>query len=148
MVQSSLKALLLCTDEKVVRVLRRVLGELEIALEHCTDADNAIQKLTRQRYEAVIVDCATLEVASRMVRGTQASPANKRAITVAILDSEHSDGQRALKSAFAFGAHFVLFKPISLEKTKSSFRAVRALMKRERRRHTRIPIEIPVELFI
>ena len=46
------------------------------------------------------------------------------------------------------GAHFVLFKPISQEKTKSSFRAVKALMKRERRRHTRIPVEFPVDLFI
>jgi len=144
--QLALQSLLLCIDDKVVRVLRRVLGELEIGVDHCMDADSAVQKLTRQRYEAVIVDCTTLEVASRILKGTKAAPANKRAITVAILDSETEDGQRALKSAFALGAHFVLFKPISLEKTKSSFRAVKALMKRERRRHTRVPIELPVEL--
>jgi c-di-GMP-binding flagellar brake protein YcgR len=83
-----------------------------------------------------------------MLRGTQASPANRRAITVAILDSDNTDGQQALKNAFAMGAHFVLFKPLSLEKTKSSFRAVRALMKRERRRHTRIQVELPVDLFL
>src|SRR5581483_9150899 len=47
--------------------------------------------------------------------------------------------------AFAMGSHFVLFKPISIERTRASFRAVRALMKRERRRHARIPIEIPVQ---
>ena len=146
--QTALRSLLLCIDDKAVRVLRRVLGELEIGVEHCMDADTAIQKLTRHRYEAVIVDCTTVEVASRILRGTQASPANKRAITVAILDAEIADGQRALKNAFSMGAHFVLFKPMSQEKTKSSLRAVKALMKRERRRHARIPIEIPVELFI
>src|SRR5436190_7129077 len=146
--QLALQSLLLCIDDKVVRVLRRVLGELEIGVDHCMDADSAVQKLTRQRYEAVIVDCTTLEVASRILKGTKAAPANKRAITVAILDSETEDGQQALKSAFALGAHFVLFKPISLEKTKSSFRAVKALMKRERRRHARIPIELPVDLHI
>ena len=48
--------------------------------------------------------------------------------------------------AAELGAHFVLFKPLSLERTRSSFRAVRALMKRERRRHARIPIELPAEL--
>ena len=33
----SLKSLVLCSDEKIVRVLRRVLSDLEIGIEHCTD---------------------------------------------------------------------------------------------------------------
>jgi len=139
--EPGLQSLLLCTDEAVVRVLRRVLSELEIGVEHCPDADSAVQKLTRQRFEAVIVDCSTRELAAKILKGTRSSPVNRRAITVAIIDS-----QSALKGAFEIGAHFVLYKPISLERTKSSFRSVRALMKRERRRHARIPVEIPVEL--
>jgi len=55
-VESGLQSLLLCGDDKVVRVLRRVLSEMEIGVEHCSDADTATQKLTRQRFEAVIVD--------------------------------------------------------------------------------------------
>jgi CheY-like chemotaxis protein len=144
--QSGLQSLLLCTDDAIVRVLRRVLSELEIGVEHCLDADTAIQRLTRQRFEAVIVDCTSQEIASRILKGTRSAPANKRAITVAIIAGPTADGQSALKGAFELGAHFVLFKPISVERTKSSFRAVRALMKRERRRHARIPIQIPVEL--
>jgi DNA-binding response OmpR family regulator len=136
-----LQSLLLCSDDTVVRVLRRVLTDLEIGVEHCTDLDSAIQKLTRQRFEAVIVDCTSQEIAAKILKGTHSSPANKRAIAVAIID-----GQSALKSAFELGAHFVLFKPISLERTKASFRSVRALMKRERRRHARIPVELNVEL--
>src|SRR5205814_2365393 len=136
-----LHSLLLCADDKVVRVLRRVVSELEIAVEHCPDADSAIQKLTRQRFEAVIVDCASPEVASRILKGTRSAPANKRAVTVAIVDD-----QSALKGAFEMGAHFVLFRPVSLERTRTTFRAVRALMKRERRRHVRIPIELAVEV--
>ncbi|PYV66108.1 MAG: hypothetical protein DMG97_30335, partial [Acidobacteria bacterium] len=119
--ESRLQALLLCDDDKVVRVLRRVLSELEIGVEHCQDADAAVQKLTRQRFEAVIIDCTTPDVASRVLKGTRSAPANKRAIAVAIIDS-----QSALKGAFELGAHFVLFKPISLERTKASFRSVRA----------------------
>jgi DNA-binding response OmpR family regulator len=139
--QPGLQALLLCSDDKVVRVLRRVLTDLEIGVEHCTDLDSAVQKLTRQRFEAVIVDCTTQEIAAKILKGTHSAPANKRAIAVSIVD-----GQSALKSAFELGAHFVLFKPISLERTKSSFRSVRALMKRERRRHVRIPVELVVKL--
>jgi c-di-GMP-binding flagellar brake protein YcgR len=42
----------------------------------------------------------------------------------------------------------VLYKPISSERAKASFRAVRALMKRERRRNIRVAIEIPVTLIL
>src|SRR5438445_11614564 len=52
----SLKSLVLCSDEKIVRVLRRVLGDLDILVELCGDADSALRKLTRQRFEAIIVD--------------------------------------------------------------------------------------------
>ena len=51
----SLKTLLLCSDAKIVRVLRRVLGDLDIAVDLCRDADAALRKLTRQRFEAIIV---------------------------------------------------------------------------------------------
>ena len=47
-----------------------------------------------------------------------------------------------LQAAFQLGANFVIFKPISTEKAKSSFRAARALMKRERRRSVRLPVNI------
>ncbi|MGA9041142.1 MAG: PilZ domain-containing protein [Terriglobales bacterium] len=137
----SLKCLLLCSDDKIVRVLRRVLSDLEIAVEHCSEADSAVRKLTRQRFEAVIVDCTDEKVASQVLRSARSAPCNKRAVAVAIVD-----GQKALRSAFELGAHFVLYKPVSSERAKASFRAARALMKSERRRNTRVPIEIPVTL--
>ncbi len=136
-----LQSLVLCADERILRVLRRVLSDLEIAVDHCAEADAAIHKLTRQRYEAVIVDCADERVASQVLRSARSAPCNKRAVAVAIIDAD-----RAVRGAFELGAHFVLYKPISAERAKTSFRAARALMKRERRRNTRIPVEIPVIL--
>ncbi len=137
----SLQSLVFCSDEKIVRVLRRVLSDLEINAEHCASTDAAIHKLTRQRFEAVIVDCADPEAAEQILRSARTAPCNKRAIAVAIVD-----GATALRSAFELGAHFVLYKPISTERAKASFRAARALMKRERRRNTRVAVEIPVVL--
>ena len=64
-----LKSLLLCSDEKIVRVLRRVLGDLDIAVELCVDADSALRKLTRQRFEAIIVD-VTDDGASDVLRSS------------------------------------------------------------------------------
>ncbi len=137
----SLKSLVLCSDEKIVRVLRRVLSDLDIGIEHCTDPDGAIRKLTRERFEAVIIDCTDQKIAAQVLKSARSAPCNKRAIAVAIMD-----GHTGLRSAFDMGAHFVLYKPVSSERAKSSFRAARALMKRERRRNTRVGIEVPVTL--
>jgi len=136
-----LKALLLCSDEKIVRVLRRTLGDLEIGVEHCTSSEAALRHLTRERFEAIIVDCAGPGAAA-VLRSARVAPCNKRAVAVAILDNGVG-----LRSAFELGAHFILYKPVSVERAKSSFRAARALMKKERRRNARILVQIPVEMW-
>lgn len=136
----SLKSLLLCSDEKIVRVLRRTLGDLEIDVEVCAEAERALQRLTRNRFEAIIVDCSD-EGSAEVLRSARAALCNKRAVAVAILDAGVG-----LRSVFDLGAHFVLYKPVNSERAKSSFRAARALMKRERRRNSRVAVQIPVAL--
>ena len=136
----SLKSLVLCADEKIVRVLRRVLGDLDIAVELCGDSDSALRKLTRQRFEAIIVDI-TDDGATEVLRSARNALCNKRAVAVAIVDP-----MIGLKAVFEIGAHFVLYKPVSSERAKSSFRAARALMKSERRRNARVAVQIPVGL--
>jgi len=136
----SLKSLVLCADEKIVRVLRRVLGDLDIAVELCGDSDSALRKLTRQRFEAIIVDI-TDDGATEVLRSARGAPCNKQAVAVAIVEPVIG-----LKAVFQLGAHFVLYKPVSSERAKSSFRAARALMKSERRRNARVAIQLPVSL--
>jgi hypothetical protein len=136
----NLKSLLLCSDDKIVRVLRRTLGDLDIGVELCASSEIALRKLTRERFEAIIVDCAGPGAAA-VLRSARMAPCNKRAIAVAILDPEIG-----LRSAFEIGAHFILYKPVSVERSKSSFRAARALMKKERRRNSRVSVNIPVEM--
>ncbi len=137
----SLQALVFCADEKVVRVLRRVLSELEIGMELCADAESSIHRLSRRRFEAVIVDCADQHTASRVLRSARSAPVNKRAVAVAIVGV-----QSTLGDTRDLGAHFILHQPLTPERAKTSFRAVRALMKRERRRNARIAVETPVTI--
>ena len=136
----NLKSLLLSSDDKIVRVLRRTLGDLDIGVEHCTDAETALRHLTRGQFEAIIVDCAG-QGAAPVLSSARNAPCNKRAIAVAILDPDIG-----LRSAFEIGAHFILYKPVSVERAKSSFRAARALMKKERRRNSRVAVQVPVEM--
>src|ERR1700678_306495 len=138
----NLKSLLLSSDERTVRILRRVLSDLEIEVEHCQAADEAVRRITRQRFEAIIVDGANADDAANVMSAAKAAPVNKRALTIALVEST-----LGLKGGFEMGAHFVLHKPFAVERAKASFRAVRALMKRERRSQLRIPIQITVESY-
>src|SRR5208337_1341273 len=131
----SLKSLLLSSDEKTVRVLRRVLSDLEIDVECSCLADDAIRRITRQRFEAIIVDGADAEQASGVLRAAKAAPVNKRALGIVLVEASVG-----LKGGFEMGGHFVLHKPLTVERAKASFRAVRALMKRERRLQLRAAV--------
>jgi len=138
----SIKSLLLSSDEKTVRILRRVLSDLEIGVEHCSDAEDAIRWITRRRFEAIIVDGVNAEEAGSVFRAAKAAPVNKRALGIVLVESPVG-----LKGGFEMGAHFVLHKPLAVERAKASFRAVRALMKRERRMQLRVPVQVPVECY-
>jgi CheY-like chemotaxis protein len=131
-----LNSLLVCSDERALRVLRSVLSELEIHVEHCADYGSASKKLAQQRFEAVIIDCKE-ERSFRLLSGLRSGQHNAKSVAIAIIDA-HTN----LQTAFKLGANFVVYEPISAEKAKSSFRAARALMKRERRRSLRLQVNI------
>ena len=135
-----LRSLLLSSDEQTVRILRRVLSDLEIAVEHSRSSETAVRQLTRQRFEAIIVDCSNPEEARGVLQSAKAAPANRRAVAIVLVDPIVG-----LRGGFDMGAHFVLHKPLTRERARSSFRAVRALMKRERRRQVRVAVQVPVE---
>lgn len=94
-------------------------------MEQCTEPFDAVKKLMRQRYDAVIVDWENEANATLVLKNARMSPANKTSLAVAIVE-----GQTSVRNAFRAGANFVLYKPISLEQAKTSLRAARALMQR------------------
>ena len=109
----NLKSLLLSSDEKTVRVLRRVLSDLEISVEHCSGSDAAVRRITRQRFEAIIVDCADREDAVDVLKAAKAAPVNKRALSIVLVENDVG-----LKGGFEMGAHFVLHKPLAVRASK------------------------------
>ena len=132
----NLTSLLICSDDRALRVLRSVLGELEIDVEHCADHASATKKLAQRSFEAVIIDCKD-DRSFGMLRSLRSGQQNSKSMAIAIIEARTN-----MQAAFKLGANFVVFKPISTEKAKSSFRAARALMKRERRRSLRLHVNI------
>jgi CheY-like chemotaxis protein len=131
----SLTALLVCPDAKAVEVLGRILKDLGISVEACGERTKALAKVAQSRYDALLVDCHEERTTTEVLAAARKSPENKTTLVVAMVD-----GQTNVRDVFARGANFVLYKPVSTERAKNSLRAARALMRRERRRHGRVPV--------
>jgi len=82
----NLDSLLVCSDDRALRVLRNVLGELEIHVEHCADHVSAAKKLAQQSFEAVIIDCDdehSFQLLTRVRSGQQ----NRKAVALVCIFS-------------------------------------------------------------
>jgi CheY-like chemotaxis protein len=131
-------ALLVSSDSTAKAVLSPVLSGFGLAVECCTHSE-AEPSLARRRFDAVVVDFDE-ESAAETLQSVEKA-AQRKPVTVALL----SDNAR-VRSVFGAGANFVLYKPISAEQAQASLRAATALIKRERRRALRVPIQVPVRL--
>lgn len=131
----ALTSLLVCADAKTVQVLSRILQELSIDVEHCSDPTAAVARLAGQRFDAIVVDCADDLAANELFVAARRSTVNRTTLAVAMVDNRNQ-----VRDVFANGANFVLYKPVTAERAASSLRAARSLMRRERRRNQRIPL--------
>lgn len=134
------QALLVSKDDNVATVLSPVLAGFELGVQMCGHSD-ALCKLTEQKFDAIIVDFDDPQDAELVLKNAGSEAAGREAITVALL----SDKTR-VRNVFGAGAKFILYKPVSTEQARATLRAATALMKRERRRSFRVPVQVPVQL--
>lgn len=137
----ALQSFLLCRDPETLRLMRRALDDLGITVEVCADAEAASDRLAQHKFDTVIIDCDDLHGATDVLKRLSKATNNKRAIALAVVN-----GITNLRSAFEMGAHFVLDKPISLERATRSLRAAQGFMIAEQRRYFRHPVDTPVYL--
>ncbi len=137
----ALQSLLLSRDDEVIRVLRRVLSDLEIEVEVCTGPEKAEEELRRKKWDAIIIDCDDVHGAVDVLRSVRQMPSNKTSTAFAIIH-----GITSVRSAFEMGANLALEKPLTADRAKHSFRAVHGMMLAERRRYYRHPVDMAVTL--
>jgi DNA-binding response OmpR family regulator len=136
------QALLVLRDDGAADLLRHVLADFQVESEHCPDASMAAQKLQDKHFDAIVVDLDDEStVASDIMQKLRHSAASKNAVTISLLNDSCN-----VRRAFGMGANFVLYKPLASESASASLRAAVALLKRERRRAFRVPVQLPVTL--
>ena len=131
----ALAALLVGADENANRILCSLLEELDISVHSSKDVVEAWSCTQQTQFDALFVDCQRDAEAQRLIRQVRDSASNKAALIAAIVDHHNQ-----VKDILSSGANFVLYKPISRERTANSMRAARDLIRRERRVSPRIPV--------
>jgi DNA-binding response OmpR family regulator len=135
------QALLVLNKDGAAEVLAHVLADFGFESESCSDLDSAIRQFDEKRFDAVIIDFDDASSASDVLQSLRQSSSSKNAVTVGLLSNPSN-----VRGAFGMGANFVLYRPISSEQAHATLRAASALLKRERRRKFRVPVQLPVSL--
>jgi c-di-GMP-binding flagellar brake protein YcgR len=135
-------SLIFSRDEHAVRILRLLLAELDMEAEHVADLAKAQERLWCQKYDGVFAEIDDAQGAD-LLRLVRKSKHNRRSIAFAL-----SGTSVRMNSAFSVGAHFVLQKPLAVEKVKRTLKAAHGLMMREQRSHYRHPTAVKVNLKI
>ena len=106
-----LLALIVSSEDRDIGVLQEVLHELHVETEVCRSAGDAGGVLVKRPVDAVLLDGdlpGALDVIDRLAR----KQAMEQPRIIAILGGKDSS-----RCAFEIGAHFVLYKPISRDRT-------------------------------
>jgi CheY-like chemotaxis protein len=134
------QALLVSKDEEAAGVLTPVLARCGVSVS-CCGYPEALCRLTEEKFDSVIVDFDDPHSASLVLQNASETSSGVKAVTVALLSDKTK-----VRNVFGAGANFILYKPISPEQAEASLRAATALIKRERRRSFRVPLQIPVQI--
>jgi CheY-like chemotaxis protein len=132
-------ALLVSKDEEAAGVLTPVLSRCGVAVS-CCGYPEALCRLTEEKFDSVIVDFDDPHSASLVLQNASQATSGVKAVTVALLSDKTK-----VRNVFGAGANFILYKPISMEQAEASLRAATALIKRERRRSFRVPVQVPIQ---
>jgi CheY-like chemotaxis protein len=130
-----LSSLLVCEDQAAVPVLRRVLDELGIAVELCPDPMRGFVRLAQTHFDLLIFDTEMDVEIVGLLNDTRELRAREGTLTVAMVA-----GHERIREMFALGVNFVLYKPVSYERTMSSLRAAQSAAYRDKRRQARAPL--------
>jgi CheY-like chemotaxis protein len=131
----TLSSLVVCVDEASVQVLERVLEELGIQMELCSDPVRASVRLAQAHFDLIILDCEKQADVTSLLHDTRTSRMNDATLAVAVVA-----GQENIREMFSLGVNFVLYKPVSYDRALSSLRAAQSVLFRDKRRKARAQV--------
>ena len=127
-----LQILLVCPDQEPASLLTAILSEMGMEVEHTTSISRGLELLDEQQYDAIVLDYRADKASEEFLAHLCRSLKNRATMLIAVVDAEFNP-----RPIFGLGANFVLYRPLTSERTRLSLHAARSLMRRERRRSGR-----------
>ena len=136
-----LRALVVSPDQHSADLLKQILPELGMVADQTASIDEALARLDQERFDAIILDYRGDRDSENFLRRLRQSTKNRAGVLIAIVESDFN-----VRPLFGLGANFILYRPLSSERTRISLRAARGLIRRERRRAARVPVSATVNV--
>jgi c-di-GMP-binding flagellar brake protein YcgR len=134
-VTMDLRALVVCPDQDSAGLLMLILSDLGMAPEHTPSISRGLELVDNQHFDAIVLDYRADQSSDEFFARLRQSAKNRASMLIAVVDGEFN-----ARPVFGLGANFILYRPLSSERTRISLRAARNLMRRERRRAPRTPV--------
>jgi hypothetical protein len=131
--------LVVCPDQDAASLLALIFSELGMAAEHTASISRGLELIESRRFDAIVFDYRAGQSSDEFLARLRQSAKNRTSVLIAVVDSNFN-----ARPVFGLGANFVLYRPLSSERTRSSLRAARGLLRHERRRTRRTPVNSPV----
>ena len=138
---AEIRALVVTPDAALASTFVNVSRELGITTQVSDPRALALDALSREKYEAMMIDIDAVQDPAAALTGLRANPSNRGAVIFAVA-SAHGSEQAALNS----GANFVLVRPLDTKQLRRTLYAAYEAMTQERRRYFRCSAELPVFL--
>ena len=127
-----LRAFVVCPDQDSAKLLSVVLSELGMTVDHTPSISRGFELVESQRFDAIVFDYRADQSSEEFLARLRQSAKNRSCLLIAVV----AGGFNA-RPVFGLGANFVLYRPLSSERTRLSLRAACGLLRRERRRAPR-----------
>jgi hypothetical protein len=124
--------LLVCADQDTAGLLMTVLAEMEIKAEHTPSISYGLERIEEQQFDAIAFDYRGDATSDEFLARLRQSDKNGTTMLIALADEECN-----ARPLFGLGANFVLYRPLTAERTRLSMSAARGLMRGERRSSAR-----------
>jgi protein TonB len=120
----ALRCLLFSSDEGTAEPVRQVLAGLGVEGEYCSEAVAAVEKVSHQNFQIVIIDWDMQPEAGMLLTTARERKAAERPLTLAIVSDDVS-----VPKALQAGANSILRKPLLVTQVKDTLTTARDLLR-------------------
>lgn len=129
----ALRCLLFSSDEGAAEPIRQVLTGLGVEGEACPDGETAVERVTSESFQIVIIDWDQQPEAGFVLKSARERKASERPLTLAIVSDDAS-----VPKALQAGANSILRKPILISQVNDTLTTARDLLRAKQESATNV----------